>query len=114
MASSGLRGFGFAEVWKKRIVKLDWRSWDLHASDPARYPADGEPENYVLAQKHNPEVADQLGPIWEVVVERTVVDPGDADIVRRWSPGGALLVSDSAREWLLHHGEGWLAFEPHA
>jgi hypothetical protein len=113
LASSGLRGFAFAEVWKKRIVKLDWRSCDLDTPDPARYPAGGEPENYVLGQKHNPDVADQPGTMWEVVIERTLDNPGDADIVRRWLPGGSLLVSDSARDWLLRHGDGWLTFEPH-
>ena len=39
LANSGLQGIRFAEVWKERVVKLDWRSWDLEADDPAMYPA---------------------------------------------------------------------------
>src|SRR5207244_13470228 len=115
LAASRLRGFSFAEVWKKRIAKLDWRSWDLSAAEPQRYPAGGEPGNYVLGRKHDEKLADEIGAIWEVVIERTIDNPTDADIVRTAAtPLSRVLVSDRGRTWLEEEGAGWLGFEPGA
>lgn len=114
LANSGLKGLRFAEVWKKCVVKLDWRSWDLGADEPLRYPAGSEPENYILGRKHDQATADALGSLWEVVLDGTLDDPGHADIIRSApSPFSSVLVSDGARAWLEDHSEGWLRFEEH-
>lgn len=114
LEASGLIGFGFAEVVKKRIVKLDWRSWDLSADEPARYPAGGEPEQYVLGRTHDQSTADSLGPMFEVAVERDVDSPGDADLVRTaLVPFSRLLASEQAVAWLSDAAAEWLDFEPH-
>lgn len=113
LAKSGLRGFEFTEVWKKRIVKLDWRSWDLDADEPARYPAGGEPENYILGRRHDPATADAIGAIWEMVIGQTLEDPGEADLVRSApSPFSHVLASDVARAWFEANADGWLRLEP--
>lgn len=109
---SELRGFSFRDVIVKRVVKLDWRSWDLNAPEPARYPAGSEPENYVLGRKHNPATAAAVGRLWEVVIDHVVDEPGDADLVRtaptRFS---SILASDKAREWLAQNAGEWLVFD---
>ncbi len=57
LLTSGLHGFAFQPVDKVRVVRLDWRRWDLTAAEPARYPAGGEPESYIEKRKHEPELA---------------------------------------------------------
>lgn len=112
--AAGLQGIRCDEVHKKRIVRLDWRSWDLDAEDPERYPAGDEPENYVLGRKHNAELADAMGPIHEVVITRTVEDNLDADLMRTWIPAGAIVATDRARSVLRDIASEWLTFEPFA
>ena len=50
--------------------------------EPAKYPAGDEPEHYIEKRKHDPGLADQMGRIWELVIEATVDDPRDRDLVR--------------------------------
>jgi len=113
LEESGLAGLAFRETVLERIVRLDWRSWNLDAEDPERYPAGGEPENYILGRKHDPETAAEVGPLWELVVQRTLADPGDADFVRTASsPFSRVLTSERGRAWLDRHAGQWLSFEP--
>lgn len=56
----------FRPVAKTRIVRLDWHEWDLSAEEPAEYPSSGEPEDYVLARRHDRELAERMGPLWEL------------------------------------------------
>ncbi len=65
---SGMRGMRFRSVTKARIVKLAWERWDPSAAEPKSYPRGGEPEDYILARKHDPVLADQLGDLWEIRV----------------------------------------------
>lgn len=51
-----------------RVTKLDWRSWDMTAEEPERYPAGGEPANYVEGRKHDPDVAAEMPALWAVDV----------------------------------------------
>jgi hypothetical protein len=71
LESSGLIGFSFAPVEKVRIVELHWEQWDWSGKEPPIFPNSGEPEDYILERRHNPEVAAQLGDIWELVVPNT-------------------------------------------
>ncbi len=112
LRASALQGLAYREVAKKRIVRLDWRSWDLNAADPAKYPAGNEPENYIDGRKHDPALADAMGEMWEVVVDRTVEDPMDADLVRSAATAFShLLASEQAVEWFALHAPDSLAFE---
>jgi hypothetical protein len=108
---SGLTGFSFAETRKKRIVRIDWRSWDLSAEDPEKYPAGGEPESYILGRKHNPQVAAELGPLWEVAIHGSVEDSTD-DFARAKGWRRQIVVSDLAKDWLASEVGEWLSFEP--
>ena len=69
MEAEGLRGVSFKPVDKTLIVDVPWHTWDLDAEDPPYYPEDGEPEGFILDKPHSPELAEQLGEIWEVVLE---------------------------------------------
>lgn len=51
-----------------KVTKIDWRSWDLGAKEPERYPAGGEPENYIERRKHAPEIAAEMPALWAVDV----------------------------------------------
>jgi hypothetical protein len=113
LLESGLRGFDFREVNKKRIVRLDWSDWDRTAKEPPTYPPGGEPENYVGRRKHDPALADQLGTLWEVIIHKTIDDSGDADLVRSAaSRFSRILASSAAVDWLRPRVAEVLAFEP--
>ena len=71
MEGSGLKGFAFRPVIKKHIVRLDWHMWDKTADDPPQFPNSGEPEDYIEERPHSTELADELGPMWEVVIEES-------------------------------------------
>jgi hypothetical protein len=112
LRESGLRGFDFREVNKKRIVRLDWSHWDRTAKEPLTYPPGGEPENYLERRKHDPALADQLGTLWEVLIRHTVDDPGDADLVRSAASSfSRILASSAAVDWLRLRVADLLAFE---
>lgn len=109
---SELQGFGFAPTVVKRVVRLDWRSWDITAPEPLRYPAGGEPENYILGRKHVPALVDEIGPLWEVTIEEVLESPGSADFVRSApTKFSRIYVSDVARSWLEQHAGDWLRME---
>lgn len=114
MEASRLRGACFREVRKVRIVRIDWRGWDLTAPEPERLPPGGEPENYILGRKHSPILADQIGPLWEIYAEKTMEESRD-DFARapgyhRLS-GSGVVVSDQARKWLLANAAEWIHIE---
>lgn len=114
LEASSLRGIDFRPTVLKRIVRLDWRSWDLTAEDPEKYPAGGEPENYVLGRKHQPEIATQVGPLWEAAVVGLLDEPGEADFVRTApTEFSHVLVSEDARTWLEATAAEWVTFEEH-
>jgi hypothetical protein len=75
LEKSGLTGFTLLPVIKRRIVELDWETWDSTADEPEHYPKSGEPEHYILGQPHETRAADALGILWEVCLEEGV----DAD-----------------------------------
>jgi len=114
---SGLTGFTFRPVVKKHIVLLEWEKWDRTADEPVIYPESGEPEDYVLEGSHSPEVARQLGEVWEVCLEEHA----------KFEPGGTLAnwdgtdwfrvkgpaynyVSERAKHWLEKVAPDWVTF----
>ena len=64
--SSNLSGFLFRPVEKSHIVRLDWHLWDRRATTPLHYPKGGEPENYILDQKHCQKTAKEMTGLWEL------------------------------------------------
>jgi hypothetical protein len=111
LAASGLTGFGFQPVVKQRIVRLAWEQWDRGAAEPAEYPAEGEPENYVLGRRHDPELAEAIGPLWELLVDAEEVALGQPDFLRDTKYFSSVYVSPAAHQWLAARAGEWLRFE---
>jgi hypothetical protein len=111
LEASGLTGFGFQPVVKQRIVRLAWEQWDRTAAEPAEYPAEGEPENYVLGRQHDPELAEAIGPLWELLAEVEDVVVGQPDFLRDTRYFSSVYVSPAAHQWLAARAREWLRFE---
>jgi hypothetical protein len=132
MESAGFRGIRFQEVRKKLIVESDWHTWDRSADDPVRYPKGGEPENYIDERKHSESVAEQIGPLWSLILnpgaelERFKTGPDQyRDIEDRYVPGtwkGAdvfsvalnnrCYLSGRAADWFRNHFAEWIEVRP--
>lgn len=69
LEDSGLTGISFRPVIKRRIVHLDWSDWDREAEEPAELPESGDPDDYLLDRPHDPDLAEAIGDLWEVVSE---------------------------------------------
>lgn len=120
--ASGLTGFTYAPVQKARIVRLDWHLWDRSAKEPAEYPENGEPEEYILDRKHCRETAAALGELWELRLAQgaSEIRRGDAILVSESSWTGLDLfrgtktryeyVSARARAWLEQHVSAHVRF----
>ncbi len=61
----------FARIYKERIVKLDWQTWDLSADEPKIYPSgDMDAEEYITRRKHNEVLSQELGNLYALVPEK--------------------------------------------
>jgi hypothetical protein len=128
---SGLTGVGFGRAIPVHVSKVDWIDWDLTASEPKRYPAGGEPENYILRRKHSDEAAAVLGQLWFLQVPECdpMIPSYETPEGRRWHidqvdaaahPGtdfahwrqSITVVSDRARTVLEELSGRWLRFDP--
>lgn len=64
----------FKKVLKKKIVDIDWHTWDLDAKEPKYYPESGEPENYILKKKNDFSLINSTPELWELdmIQEHTI------------------------------------------
>jgi hypothetical protein len=127
---SGLAGLAFRPVVKKRIVRLEWETWDRTAEDPVKYPAGGEPESYILGRKHVPALAEAMGDLWEICLQARAATervwtgplPWDVDIFvlrSTWDGSdwflargvGYVYVSERAKAWLEATVPEWVTFK---
>jgi hypothetical protein len=131
LEKSGLSGFNFQPVIKAHIVRLEWEKWSRTANEPPEYPETGEPEDYILARPHSPELADEISDLWELQlqehaeVERVQVGSNawDANIyvlLSSWNGTdwfraktvGYTYISEKAKVWLEQRVSEWVQFEP--
>jgi len=115
-------------VKKARIVKLEWEHWNREAPEPAIYPNSGEPEDYILARRHNPKLAEAVGELWEVVLSIGLTTRRPRSVVERmeeievilssWNGAdlccatgvGYVYVSEPAQQMLLNEAGDYIAF----
>ncbi len=114
LEGSGLSGLSFHAVHKKRVVYLRWELWDRRQV-PARYPAGGEPENYVLGRRHRPRTAAEMPELFELRPAATRENPRELarrkhDFSRLALPGCPNVVSRRAMNWLSEHAHDWVSF----
>ncbi len=120
---SGLTGFSFQPVIKRHIVDLDWEEWDITADGPEELPEDDVASNYILRRPHETRAADELGILFEMVLESGIesrIDENDVLHVKPESWNGMDFfhatehripcVSAKAREWLEHHAGDYVEF----
>lgn len=130
LEQSGLTGFTFIPVVKKKIVALDWHEWDQDAPYPAEYPDNGEPEEYIDSGEHSPAVAAKMGELWALDIPEVARVERDQSIVEsrrelhlilataqgldfvRSQDVGYCFVSRRARDWLKARFSKWVEFEP--
>jgi hypothetical protein len=115
----GLAGLTFVPVIKARIVEYHWERWDRSSESPAEIPQGGEPESYILVRPHSPEIAEELGPLWEVIL------PEDAQVyvvkigrgayeyrIDSTTWGGAPLFRPTGKRHVMEENAGeWVTFQ---
>jgi hypothetical protein len=106
LEKSPLAGLGFRPVEKTRIVRLEWERWDHADDDPQEYPDGGEPEDYILGRPHDPELALQIGPVWEVMLAGR--GPDAQTDLGRIPPTRHIWASRRAKDWLEEHAREWI------
>lgn len=133
LEESGLGGARFLTVKKHKVVRLDWSGWDRTATMPQRLPPGGEPENYILSGRHNPDTSAELGRLFELRPTRRLrfVDCGSE---RKWGSewrilrpsrsdwhgedfflgerGYVVYVTARCSQWIKTHATGWVKLEP--
>lgn len=68
LEQSNIKGINkFKHIIKKKIVNIDWQSWDKD-KEPLFYPDSGEPEDYILKGKHSEQIATSMPNVWELEV----------------------------------------------
>lgn len=126
--------FEFRPVVKSLIVQHDWHLWDRSASAPQEWPPEDEEESYILTRPHSPELAEEIGDLWDwgisVGAEITSfgktsqsmngyvhVDPQTwsgahlfRGIYKRTGSTLDVLVDEQGRAWLEEHAGDWLQF----
>ena len=127
MEQANFTGVEFRTVELTRIVEIDWETWNLNASEPKFYPDGGSPELYILNRDHSQTAANQMGPIWELVVVQNAkmsrIETDD-DVIFEYMDGtwqgndifrtdanGLLYVSPRAKEWFVEHAPAWVQFQ---
>jgi hypothetical protein len=124
LRESGLKGIEVGRVKKKRIPMIDWREWEPFGTKEIKYPAGGEPENYILRRKHSSETADALGELWELRFKPGIQisrEGGYHLVLSSWDGSDFVVardehpiynyVSQEARGWLIQNAPEWVAFE---
>lgn len=126
LESSGLVGIGnFSLVNVKKMVHIEWQSWEAkNALRGEQFPFNGEPEEYILHNQHDVELAKSVEPLltWQPVKIGKVIRAngsmriegilGQQDVFRL-NDGGftRIIVNDVGRKCLSEMFGEWVSFE---
>lgn len=112
LENSELIGISFRPVIKARIVRLDWQDWSRTQEQPPEYPTSGEPEDYILGNAHDADLAERIGALWEICVH-FLANPAQVDSDWfRLTPDGYNYVSEVAKTLLERRVPEWVQFLP--
>lgn len=68
LESSTIRGIsGYRKAIVKKIVNIDWRSWDFNSKKPLFYPRGNSPENYILKGENSLTLIQEKPSFWELL-----------------------------------------------
>jgi hypothetical protein len=125
--SERFSGISFRDVVKRKIVKVNWETWDMSAEEPPIVPRGGEPEGYIRRNRHSPETSLQMGDLWEVVLSDGAdircgddypivfeyVDGswGGSDLFAATEVGGSYCSARFAR-WIMDRFSTWVKVTP--
>jgi hypothetical protein len=121
----------FKPTIKKHIVNIPWQTWDRQARLPSKLPDSGEPEEFVLGQKHSKEAAATMEEIWEFdapvlpcKIEKrerlhashhrwylNYPEGKHRGLFRPPGNGHVLFVDELGRSWFEREGQGWVDFD---
>jgi hypothetical protein len=123
LQESGLTGYDVCPVIKRKITKVDWRDWEPYGTKEMKYPAGGEPENYIERRKHSDAAADALGDLWWIRFRpgiRVTYDGGYRLLGHTWTGADFFVVdgerpidnyvSQKAYDWLSTTLPEWVSF----
>lgn len=124
MKNAGLTGFTTIPVVVTKSPKIDWQQWEPYGKQEMKYPAGGEPENYILRRKHSPAASAGFGNLSALLFQPAIdfVYGQHAHVVAASWAGTDFFVargerpiynyvSERGRDWLNEHVGSWVAFE---
>lgn len=66
-----IRGIaGYRKAVVKKIVNIDWQSWDFDSKDPLFYPKGNSPENYILKGENSLPLMKEKPEAWELLLSK--------------------------------------------
>jgi hypothetical protein len=104
LEADGFARVAFRPVVIQKLTAVAWHEWDRSYPQPAQYPAQSEPENYVMGRKDRPALHEQVGPLWQLLQE-----PPETVRTRR---DASTIVSVSLAKFLYERAGEWLLFTP--
>jgi hypothetical protein len=109
METGSFMGLQFAPARYVKVVRLDWHNWDLLAPEPQRYPAGGEPENYIIKRRNCDRTTASMPAIWSFDVPST---PGlqvrGSDRFRLNHAPNADIFRENSIHWVSERMRVWL------
>lgn len=124
LRASGLTGYTTIPVTVTKSPKIDWRSWEPYGEKEMKYPAGGDPANYIERRKHSPDASRDFGVLTGLIFKPSIdfVYGNDAHVVGASWDGSDFFVarvdrphynyvSEAARNWLEQHVGDWVSFE---
>ena len=128
LETSDLKGVGvFRPVILEKAVSVNWQEWNRQEKiERSKIPRSGEPEDYVSAGKHDPEVAIAMGKLWTWhpsiigTVDRSTkplrilgISNSGLDVFRLDDLGGIskIIVNPVARQFLTDIADEWVSFD---
>ena len=120
LAQASLKGIKFRPVLKRRIVHLDWTTWNFSNNEPFFYPEGGEPESYILENPHSEELSEHIGPLWQLITHKSgqytdnkeyIPEPFRFDIFMPENKG-YIFMSETAKQWIERHAIDWVTLDP--